>query len=738
MNRRPRFNNKSFFAKLMLGFALVILVSFAFHAMAYSYFHHKMRTQLVESNTLRLQTLVGGYEKQFGQLKDVLTRYVFDGKVRALKREEFKEDFPFITSLADEFSTIMTNYNLDLENIFVYFRDEHFVIDHNGFKTAEEMFRQFYRSERYPESFWMEQFADDYHMKVFPTDEFKQSRFDSGFENEGLYIPVIVKNRIGRPYYAAAFVRADRMFDALQPAAGESFYLLDDTGQPVFTAGVASETPEMSSDSSHALRKGHYYFQLEGDMSGLTYVSVVPDSLIAAQMARMNMLLLAMLALSVAISVAVAVLLSVRFKNPVQRILEGLRQMNPSIAHGSSIQEFKAISDSLRHILQSLDRKDLLLRKYGYLGKVKSIQAIDTEMQNLIDTALPFHLILFQFHQNSAMHEGQPVPKAPFFLEFINLNMNEVFPRSITMQTEKDRMVSIVFSGTDIAETIMEKVAYMKKVFDLDKIYYRFAIAFQERLWEPHELTQAYEAANFMLRKRKLDPETQIITVPGTVFPINVWTPDLERNFTAGLVAGNDDQLNGVLDTLLEKLTREEATLYHYRLFTGDLVSKLYMALMEHKIDTGQLHSGGSLFDFWEGFYTLDDYETFIRQLAVKAAAIIREKREARDPIVDFVIKFIEEHYGEDIYHELIADRLHISTSYLRNYFKEKTGHTLSDYLFEYRIEKAKKMLVETEELIQDIAAKVGYQNANSFTRMFRRLTGLTPGEYRRDRHIAN
>jgi YesN/AraC family two-component response regulator len=164
------------------------------------------------------------------------------------------------------------------------------------------------------------------------------------------------------------------------------------------------------------------------------------------------------------------------------------------------------------------------------------------------------------------------------------------------------------------------------------------------------------------------------------------------------------------------------------------------MALMAHKIDTGLLQTEGepSAFDAMEGFTEAAQYEAFLGRITERAAGLIRSKREACDPIVDFVVRFIEQHYGDDIYQELIADRLNISAGYLRNYFKDKTGRHLSDYLNEYRMDKAKEMLQHTEERIQDIAAKVGYQNANSFTRMFRRLTGITPGEYRRDRRVVN
>lgn len=79
-----------------------------------------------------------------------------------------------------------------------------------------------------------------------------------------------------------------------------------------------------------------------------------------------------------------------------------------------------------------------------------------------------------------------------------------------------------------------------------------------------------------------------------------------------------------------------------------------------------------------------------------------------------------------------MADKLHITPGHLSSYFKEKTGTNFSDYLNELRIGRAKELLLNPELRIQDVAAAVGYQNVNSFIRMFKRSSGVTPGEYRK------
>lgn len=79
-----------------------------------------------------------------------------------------------------------------------------------------------------------------------------------------------------------------------------------------------------------------------------------------------------------------------------------------------------------------------------------------------------------------------------------------------------------------------------------------------------------------------------------------------------------------------------------------------------------------------------------------------------------------------------IADELEISLSYLSRVFKKHKDKTILEYITEKRIEMAKKMLIETNISIKEITGKIGYSDLSSFTRKFKSITGVTPGNYRK------
>lgn len=134
----------------------------------------------------------------------------------------------------------------------------------------------------------------------------------------------------------------------------------------------------------------------------------------------------------------------------------------------------------------------------------------------------------------------------------------------------------------------------------------------------------------------------------------------------------------------------------------------------------------------YAAFYSTQQYSEWLREIVTPVLAAVRNGSETRDPVISFVLEYLDKHYGEDINLNLVADKLNLTPGYLSSIFKEKTGINFSEYLNTLRIERAKALLMNIDLRIQDIALQVGYQNVNSFIRMFKRASGLTPGEYRK------
>ena len=95
------------------------------------------------------------------------------------------------------------------------------------------------------------------------------------------------------------------------------------------------------------------------------------------------------------------------------------------------------------------------------------------------------------------------------------------------------------------------------------------------------------------------------------------------------------------------------------------------------------------------------------------------------------ISRFINAHYREDISMQDAAAALRYSDAYFCKLFKQCFKVNFSAYLNEYRVNKARQLILDPRLSLKDIGAAVGYSDANYFTRVFKRLTGQTPSEYR-------
>lgn len=96
------------------------------------------------------------------------------------------------------------------------------------------------------------------------------------------------------------------------------------------------------------------------------------------------------------------------------------------------------------------------------------------------------------------------------------------------------------------------------------------------------------------------------------------------------------------------------------------------------------------------------------------------------------VFEYISTNYGEKITTSQLAYMLYLSEPHFCRFFKGAVGKSATEYINQYRVEKAAILLAKTSEPIGAVSALVGFEDANYFSRVFKRIKGVTPREYRR------
>ena len=120
-----------------------------------------------------------------------------------------------------------------------------------------------------------------------------------------------------------------------------------------------------------------------------------------------------------------------------------------------------------------------------------------------------------------------------------------------------------------------------------------------------------------------------------------------------------------------------------------------------------------------------------MRKVIQKKAMVSVRSYEKSDLILE-VVNYLEKNYRSKAPLTRFCEEKHYSIQYVSRKFKKETGVTFLEYLQKVRIRKSCDLLIESEMLIPEVADQVGYDDMKYFHQIFRKIVGMTPGEYRK------
>lgn len=208
---------------------------------------------------------------------------------------------------------------------------------------------------------------------------------------------------------------------------------------------------------------------------------------------------------------------------------------------------------------------------------------------------------------------------------------------------------------------------------------------------------------------------------------LNIAYGELQETFT---LAGEQNILKEPLENFLEHLGTEK--------LRPDLMRKL-----EDYISTNLLSFFNQLKTAFDKEIELPynlygnslTYEECCRKLVSCAAFIDEMQRKVQDCYerqeINDAVRYIRHNYNRNITLEEIAKSVNLSKVYFSQLFKNETGMNFTDFLIQFRIEEAAKLLKSTDMKVYEIAEQVGIPDQHYFNRLFKNITGVTPKKFR-------
>lgn len=273
----------------------------------------------------------------------------------------------------------------------------------------------------------------------------------------------------------------------------------------------------------------------------------------------------------------------------------------------------------------------------------------------------------------------------------------------------------------------------------LSKKEYTFATGVSSEQISFKKLKEAYSQAKHALKYRLILPEKIIYYYQQ--FPKS-HTKDFSQFHTEKLkkilnMLGEDKKeqkikniLKEIFNTIADVDEKIEFVESFAQVFNQFVINDLLPML--GKTDQASVFENEKFSDIYR-FKDIVEYQNSVETYILKCHQELKQIKNMDNNQIHVLkaIKFIQENFHKDINLAVVSNYVSLNYSYFSNLFKEYTGVSFTDYLKKLRIEKSKKLLLETDYKIYEIAEMVGFTNPKHFTKVFRSLEGISPKEYR-------
>jgi AraC-like DNA-binding protein len=198
---------------------------------------------------------------------------------------------------------------------------------------------------------------------------------------------------------------------------------------------------------------------------------------------------------------------------------------------------------------------------------------------------------------------------------------------------------------------------------------------------------------------------------------------------------GSVNKTEQLFDELLNKAVQENIPPETMKQLCVQVLVESLSEALELNVDVSEItKKHGDLYQTINASQELAEIRVYSKNILFELIRLIQEKRSSRSKNEAFpkILDYIHDNYKRaDLSLNLIAEKFDFSVSYLSRLFKEQMECNFLEYLIGIRIKAAQELLISTSLKINEIAEEVGYTNSYSFNRIFKKHTGMTPGEYK-------
>jgi AraC-like DNA-binding protein len=753
------------------SYALVLFIPIVMMGIIYVQTQRVIEEEINRANSSLLEQVREEIDAQLEHVQRLREVISFNTRVRSLLYAQPKlspDDRLTIVKTIDDFRAYSST-NRYIDSFYLYYQNGDFILTDRAHYTPEMYYDLHLAATGLDYEKWRELLTKRHGGSFINGQDYgiAGGRGDIWFAQS---LPI--ENPSGALATLIIHMNKDRLQAALQNMRSYqeegSVYIIDGKGRVL--ASSAAESPPEALPSIEEMTKeygvlpkvideeDYIVSYIRSSMMNWTLVYTLPARVYREKAEYVRNLTVLTLLLAVALGAAASVYAAWRNYHPIRRLVKTLSS-NPKLKPWEAANELHFIGESLEQTLMQNDAMNRIIEKQNHILRSNLIVRL---LKGRIESDFPlkealgeyrirlksdqFAVILFYIEDFSGLFrkEEQDAEKNLRFVHLIVTNIVEelVSRRHQGWVAEVDEMLACLVClapGTKPETAKEELLQLLEEARGF--IGHRFHIEFTGSLSSVHQTVSGIPSA---YREAVEAMEYRMLLGTGTTIDYErireknvsyVYPLEMEHKLINYVKSGSYEMAKAILDEVFETNLRMNAiSVDMARCLVFDMISTMMKASMEAASGQAELYE-----DNQRAIHAILQEKTVdqIReQMAVflqRVCDYVNSRKKSRNVrLKEELLAYIEENYRDpNLAVVNMSDQFEIHPSYLSRFFKEQTGDTVSDYINRFRMNQAKRLLLEEQASIKNVSEEVGIYSISTFIRLFKKYEGITPGAYR-------
>lgn len=488
--------------------------------------------------------------------------------------------------------------------------------------------------------------------------------------------------------------------------------------------------------------------------SGYSYCTLLPETqLNARKMANMLTVTIFIL-LAAAVGLFLCWHMSVRSATPLNQLMKQASRLTERDQEHNSV--FVKLSDIFQYLagvnsdlVEMMEEQKPYIRN-AFVNRLLFGNPLSHEEEDLLANRMDFDrkgmvfcVLIFRIITLDSVEEKSVDLLSTCLLSLMEMIKKE-FPGSLYAATGEDQ-VSLIMrvpqkNRDSIESLVEEKLLRIREELPAN-IAERIFVYGGNVVEEMEDVYESYHNAAFAFMNEKERTESQVIWFRKNnkkmvaVFPYFELSVKLTRLVTSGDEQGLHDALKEIMT---QYILESNLPAWLQQILLNELQAILFHILVRLELEEQEYQKYFSELEKEHRIPLIEQITSTLGLYRSLCALVNEKKTKEAGKMMPAILAFLDANYGDpDLSLTMVADTFRISVPYLSSLFKASAGVNFSNYVEDVRIEKAKGLLKNTSMSVGEIAVATGYSSTNSFSRAFRRVTGDSASEYRKNQECT-